>query len=36
MNDIVWGVILMLGIGIAGTMWSIYYILRTAYLEIKK
>lgn len=36
MNDIVWGVIIMLGIGLAGTMWGIYYILRMASLEMKE
>ena len=36
MNDVVWSIILMLGIGLAGTIWCIYYILRAAYLEMKK
>jgi hypothetical protein len=35
MNDLPWGVFIILGIGLAGTVWSIYYILRLAYLETK-
>lgn len=30
MNEVVWGVIVMLGIGLIGTMWIIYYILKMA------
>jgi hypothetical protein len=35
MNDLPWGVFTILGIGLAGTAYIIYYILRLAYLEIK-
>lgn len=30
MNDVVWSVIIMLGIGLAGTLWVIYEILKIA------
>ena len=33
MTDVVWSVNILLGIGLLGTAWSIYYILRLAYLE---
>jgi hypothetical protein len=36
MNDLPWGVFIILGIGLLGTAWSIYYILRLAYLETKE
>jgi len=35
MNELPWGVFIILGIGLGGTAWSIYYILRLAYLETK-
>jgi len=35
MTDPVWSVILLLGIGLAGTAYIIYYILRLAHLEMK-
>jgi hypothetical protein len=34
MNDVVWSVIIMLGIGLAGTLWIIYYILKMANDEL--
>lgn len=34
MNEVVWSVIIMLGIGLAGTLWVIYYILRMATEEL--
>lgn len=34
-NDFPWGVITILGIGLAGTAYIIYYILRLATLEMK-
>jgi hypothetical protein len=36
MSDVVWSVNILLGIGLIGTAWSIYYILRLAYLETKE
>jgi hypothetical protein len=36
MTDIVWSVNILIGIGLLGTAWFIYYILRLAYLETKK
>lgn len=33
MTELPWGVIIILGLGLVGTLWSIYYILRLAYLE---
>lgn len=30
MNDVVWSVIIMLGIGLTGTLWIIYKILKIA------
>jgi hypothetical protein len=33
MNDIVWSVIVLLGIGLLGTVWVIYKILRIANQE---
>jgi hypothetical protein len=35
MNEVVWSVVIMLSIGLVGTLWAIYYILRLAHLEIK-
>ena len=32
--EVVWGVIYLLGVGLSGTGWVIYYILRMAYLEM--
>ena len=34
MNEVVWSVIIMLGIGLAGTLWIIYYILKMANDEL--
>jgi len=36
MNQLPWGVFLILGVGLAGTAYIIYYILRLAYLEMKE
>jgi hypothetical protein len=36
MNELPWGVIIILGSGLVGTIWAIYYILRLAYLEMKE
>jgi len=36
MTGVVWSVNILLGIGLLGTAWIIYYILRLAYLETKK
>jgi hypothetical protein len=36
MNQLPWGVFIILGIGLAGTAYIIYYILRLAYLETKE
>jgi hypothetical protein len=33
-NDIVWSVIIMLGIGLSGVAWIIYYILKEATDEL--
>ena len=33
MNDVVWSVIIMLGIGMSGVAWIIYYILKEAAKE---
>jgi len=35
MSNLPWGVFIILGIGLTGTIWSIYYILRLAYEEMK-
>jgi hypothetical protein len=35
MTDIVWSVFILLTIGLAGTAFSIYYILNIAYKEIQ-
>jgi len=35
MNELPWGVFTILGIGLLGTAYIIYYILRLAYLEMK-
>ena len=35
MNEFPWGVVVILGCGLAFTAWSIYYILRLAHLEMK-
>jgi hypothetical protein len=34
MNEIVWSVIIMLGIGMSGVAWIIYYILKMATDEL--
>jgi hypothetical protein len=34
MNEVVWSVIILLGIGLTGTLWSIYYILKMAADEV--
>jgi hypothetical protein len=34
MNDIVWSVIIMLGIGLTGVLYIIYYILKEATEEL--
>ena len=33
-DTVVWGVIVLLGIGLTGTLWSIYYILKMAADEV--
>lgn len=33
-DTVVWSVIIMLGIGMAGTLWVIYYILKMATEEL--
>ena len=33
--DVVWGVIYLLAAGLTGTGWAIYYIMRTAYIEMR-
>jgi hypothetical protein len=33
-DTVVWSVIILLGIGLTGTLWSIYYILKMASDEI--
>lgn len=33
MNDVVWSVIILLGIGLAGVAWIIYHILNMAVKE---
>ncbi len=35
MSELPWGVFTILGVGLAGTAYVIYYILRLAYLETK-
>ena len=35
MNELPWGVIIILGTGLLFTLYCIYYILRLAYLETK-
>ena len=35
MSELPWGVITILGIGLAGTAYAIYKIMRLAYLETK-
>mgnify|MGYP003126397540 CR=1 FL=1 len=32
--EVVWSVIYMIGIGLVGTGYGIYYIMRTAYIEM--
>ena len=34
MNEVVWSVNIMLGIGLTGTLWIIYYILKMANDEL--
>ena len=34
--EVVWGVIYLLGVGLTGTGYAIYYILRMAYLEMRE
>jgi hypothetical protein len=34
MNEVVWSVIIMLGIGLLGVAWIIYYILKEATNEL--
>jgi hypothetical protein len=36
MNELPWGVFTILGLGLLGTSYIIYYILRLAYLEMKE
>jgi hypothetical protein len=36
MSQLPWGVFIILGVGLAGTAYIIYYILRLAYLEMKE
>jgi hypothetical protein len=36
MSSLPWGVIILLGTGLLGTAYIIYYILRLAYLEMKE
>jgi hypothetical protein len=36
MSQLPWGVFFILGVGLAGTAYIIYYILRLAYLEMKE
>jgi uncharacterized protein YjeT (DUF2065 family) len=36
MNELPWGVFTILGLGLLGTGYIIYYILRLAYLEMKE
>ena len=35
MGNIVWSINIMIGILMGGVSWSIYYIMRLAYLEMK-
>ena len=35
MGNIVWSINIMIGILFGGVSWSIYYIMRLAYLEMK-
>ena len=35
MNQFPWGVVIILGCGLTFTVWTIYYILRLAHLEMK-
>ena len=35
MNDIVWSVNILLGIGLIGVAWVIYYILKISFEEMK-
>jgi len=35
MNEFPWGVVVILGVGLLFTAWTIYYILRLAHLEMK-
>ena len=35
MGNIVWSINIMIGIIMGGVSWSIYYIMRLAYLEMK-
>ena len=34
MEEVVWGVMYAMGLLLTGTGWVIYYIMRTAYIEI--
>jgi hypothetical protein len=34
MNEVVWSIIIMLGIGLSGVAWIIYYILKEATDEL--
>ena len=34
MEEVVWGVLYAMGLLLTGTGWVIYYIMRTAYIEI--
>ena len=36
MSELPWGVIIILSLGLLGTIWYIYHILRLAYLETKE
>jgi hypothetical protein len=36
MSELPWGVFIILGLGLSGTAYIIYYILRLAYLEMKQ
>ncbi len=36
MNTLPWGVIIILGLGLSGTAYIIYYILLLAYKEMKE
>ena len=34
MEEIVWGVMYAMGLLLTGTVWVIYYIMRTSYIEM--